>query len=63
MRAMLERMVEARGARRRERIVAALAVAGVEARIEGEDVRLSWRGLGARWRRELALREAGRGEA
>lgn len=63
MRAMLERMVEARGARRRERMVAALAAAGVEARIEGEVVRLSGRGLVGRWRRDLALREAGRGGA
>lgn len=62
MRAMLARMAQARAARRRERIVAALAAVGVEARIEGEAVLLSGREVGARWRRDLMLREAGRGE-
>ncbi|MFB0872554.1 MULTISPECIES: hypothetical protein [unclassified Sphingobium] len=61
MRAALARMAEARAARWRDRIVAALADAGVEAGIEGEAVRASGRGLLARRARDLALREAGRG--
>jgi hypothetical protein len=58
---MLERVLEARAARRREAIAAALREEGVAARVEGEAVVLSGRGLRARWARELALREAGRG--
>lgn len=61
MRAMLARIADMRAARLRDRVVAALADAGVEARIEGEAVRASGRGLLARWARDLALREAGRG--
>lgn len=52
---------EARVARRREAIVSAALALGVEdARIEGDAVRLSGRGLMRRWMRDLALREAGR---
>ncbi|MCI4589848.1 hypothetical protein MOK15_07060 [Sphingobium sp. BYY-5] len=61
MRAALERLAEARAARRRARIAASLADEDVAAVIEGEDVRASARGLAGRWSRELALREAGRG--
>ncbi|WP_179045081.1 hypothetical protein [Sphingobium lactosutens] len=60
MKAALARMVEARAAWRRERIAVALAAEGVEAVVEGEDVRASGRGLAGRWWRDLALREAGR---
>lgn len=61
MRAALARIAEARAARLRDRVLAALADEGVEAVIEGEAVRVSGRGLLARWARDLALREAGRG--
>lgn len=61
MRAMLARIADMRAARLRDRVVAALADAGVAAVIEGEAVRASGRGLRARWARDLALREAGRG--
>ena len=54
-------MLERRAQARREGIAAALAEAGVEARIEGAAVRISGRGLRARWMRDLALRDAGRG--
>ncbi|MCP1468697.1 hypothetical protein J3E64_000364 [Sphingobium sp. OAS761] len=60
MRAALERMARARAAARREAIAAALAAQGVEARVEGDAVRMNGRGLAARWMRDLALREAGR---
>jgi hypothetical protein len=64
MRAALMRRVEARAARRRATIAAALAEvgaeAGVDVAIDGEVVRVSARGLRARWWRDLALREAGR---
>lgn len=60
MRALLARMLEARAAQRRTRIASAWRELGVDARIEGENVRASARGLDARWRRDLALREAGR---
>ncbi|HUD93427.1 hypothetical protein [Sphingobium sp.] len=61
MRAAFVRMAEARAARRRERIAAALAEEGVVAVVEGEAVRASGRGLAGRWWRDLALREAGQG--
>lgn len=54
-------MLNARAARRRAAIVAALREAGVAAEVDGEDVRASGRGLVARWWRDLSLREAGRG--
>lgn len=64
MSAVLVRRVEARAARRRGAIAAALAEVGAEAGvdvvIDGEVVRVSARGLRARWWRDLALREAGR---
>lgn len=60
MRAALTRRVEARAARRRGAIAAALVEAGVDVVIDGEAVRVSARGLRARWWRDLALREAGR---
>jgi len=60
MKAALERALEARAARRREGIAAALRDEGVAARVEGEAVVLSGRGLRARWARDLTLREAGR---
>lgn len=60
MRAALERMVEARAARRRERIVAAMADLGIEARVEGDAVRAQGVGLTARWQSDLMLRDAGR---
>ena len=61
MRARMEALLEARAARRRARIVAALDEVGVAGKIEGEVVRASAPGLGRRWWRELALRDAGRG--
>lgn len=61
MRARLRTLAQAAAARRRERIVAALADAGVVATIEGEAVRASAPGLAGRWWRDLALRDAGRG--
>lgn len=60
MRAALARLVEARAARQRERIAAALAEEGVAAVVQGDDVLVSGRGLATRWSRDLALREAGR---
>jgi hypothetical protein len=55
-------LIEAAVARRRRAIVASALAAGVEeARVEGEVVRLSGRGLLRRWMAELPLREAGRG--
>ncbi|AJR26548.1 hypothetical protein TZ53_21070 [Sphingobium sp. YBL2] len=51
-------LVEARMEARRRGIAAALAATGVEAQVEGEAVRLSGRGLKARWMGDLALREA-----
>lgn len=60
---MMERLralVEARVDERRRAIVEAAAAAGVEeARVEGETVRLSGRGLMRRWMGDLTLREAG----
>ncbi|WP_370309614.1 hypothetical protein [Sphingobium abikonense] len=61
MRARLERRVAARAAAARARIAAAMAAEGVAVRVEGETVLLSAPGLRARWWRDLALREAGRG--
>lgn len=60
MRAALARMLEARAALRRGRIVAAWRELGVMGEAQGEDVRASERGLVRRWARDLALREAGR---
>lgn len=52
---------EARAEQRRQTIAAALAAAGVDdVRVEGDAVRLSGRGLMARWMSDLTLREAGR---
>ena len=61
MRAALEAMLARRVARRRMAVVAAFAQLGVEAVVEGDAVRASGRGIMARWWRDLALREAGRG--
>lgn len=47
-------------ARRRAEIARALADMG-DVVVEGEAVQVSGRGLRARWMRDLALREAGRG--
>jgi len=55
-------LLEARAAARRARIVAALGDMGVEAVVEGEDVRASGAGLMARWWRDRAFRDAGRGQ-
>lgn len=60
MRAVLARMLEARAALRRGRIVAAWRELGVVGEIQGEDVRAFGRGLLRRCARDLALREAGR---
>ncbi|WP_174522205.1 hypothetical protein [Sphingobium amiense] len=57
----IARLLERRAQARREGIAAALTNAGVEAHVEGEAVRIGGRGLRARWMRNLALREAGRG--
>lgn len=57
LRALVMERVEAR----RRGIVAAAGALGVEARVEGEVVRLSGPGLKRRWMGDLALREAGRG--
>ena len=60
--AVLARMVELRAARRRGQVAEAMLAAGVEdARVEGEAVLLSGRGLLRRWLSDLALREAGGG--
>lgn len=61
MRAALEGMLARRVAQRRAAVVAAFADLGVEAVVEGDAVRASGRGIMARWWRDLALREAGRG--
>ncbi|MBV2147064.1 hypothetical protein KRZ98_02000 [Sphingobium sp. AS12] len=61
MRAALARLVEQRAARRWAAVAAALDEAGLVVAIEGDAVRASGRGLVARWWRELALRDAGRG--
>lgn len=61
MMARLRALVEARVTARRWEIVAAVGALGVEARVEGEEVRLSGPGLKRRWMGDLALREAGRG--
>ena len=60
MRAQLVALVEARAARRRARIVAALEAVGAAAVIEGDAVRASAPGLAGRWWCELELRMAGR---
>ncbi|WP_311268297.1 hypothetical protein [Sphingobium sp. WCS2017Hpa-17] len=60
MRGRLLALLEARAARRRARIVAALADMGVEAVVEGDDVRASGPGLAERWWRDRALRDVGR---
>ena len=60
--AALARLVAARAARRRWEVAEAMLAAGVEeARVEGDAVLLSGRGLLRRWLSDLALREAGRG--
>ncbi len=60
--AALARLVEARAARRRREVADAMLAAGVEeARVDGDAVLLSGRGLLRRWLSDLALREAGRG--
>ncbi|KKW91381.1 hypothetical protein [Sphingobium chungbukense] len=56
----LSAMVAERVEARRRGIVAAAGALGVEARVEGEVVRLSGPGLKRRWMGDLALREAGR---
>ncbi|WP_298396553.1 hypothetical protein [Sphingobium sp.] len=61
MRAAFARVLEARAAQRRARIVTALEQAGVAAVIDGEAVVASGRGLVALWWRNLQVREAGRG--
>lgn len=61
MRAALARLVEHRAARRRAAVASALDEAGLAVAVEGDAVRASGRGLVARWWRDLALREAGRG--
>lgn len=61
MRAALEAMLARRVAQRRAAVVTAFADLGVEAVVEGDAVRASGRGIMARWWRDLALREAGRG--
>ncbi|WP_340265319.1 hypothetical protein [Sphingobium mellinum] len=58
----LARLAEQRAERRRRAVVEAMLAAGVEeARIEGEAVRLSGRGLLRRWLSDLDLRERARG--
>jgi hypothetical protein len=57
----METLAKARAAARRARIAAALTGDGVTAGVEGEAVLVSGRRLQARWWRDLALREAGRG--
>ena len=60
--AALVRMVELRAARRRGQVAEAMLAAGVEdARVEGEAVLLSGRGLMRRWLGDLDLRERVRG--
>ena len=60
--AVLARMVELRAARRRGQVAEAMLAAGVEdARVEGEAVLLSGRGLMRRWLGDLDLRERVRG--
>lgn len=61
MRAALEAMLARRVAQRRAAVVVAFADLGVEPVVEGDAVRASGRGIMARWWRDLALREAGRG--
>ena len=58
----LARRVEAQVERRRRAVAEAMLAAGVEeARVEGEAVRLSGRGLLRRWLSDLDLREKARG--
>lgn len=60
--AVLARMVELRAARRRGQVAEAMLAAGVEdARVEGEAVLLSGRGMLRRWLGDLDLRERVRG--
>lgn len=62
MGARLARLMEQRAERRRRAVAEAMLAAGVEeARIEGEAVRLSGRGLLRRWLSDLELRERARG--
>ena len=60
--AALARLVEARAARRRREIAEVMLAAGVEeARVEGEAVLWSGRGMLRRWLGDLDLRERVRG--
>lgn len=60
--AALARLVEARAARRRGQVAEAMLAAGVaDARVEGDAVLLSGRGLMRRWLGELDLRDRVRG--
>ena len=60
--AALARRVEARAARRRREVADAMLAAGVEdARVKGDAVLLSGRGLLRRWLGDLDLRERVRG--
>ena len=60
--AALARLVEARAARRRREVADAMLAAGVEeARVDGDAVLLSGRGLLRRWVGDLDLRERVRG--
>lgn len=62
MAAKLARLAEQRAEGRRRAVAEAMLAAGVEeARIEGEAVRLSGRGLLRRWLSDLDLRERARG--
>ncbi|SCW69449.1 hypothetical protein SAMN02927924_02210 [Sphingobium faniae] len=57
-------LAEARAAKVRAAVAEAMGAAGAaSARVDGESVRASGRGLLARWMDDLALREAGRGRA
>lgn len=60
MKGWLVALLEARVAARRARIVAALGDMGVEAVVDGDDVRASVPGLAGRWWRDRALRDVGR---
>ncbi|WP_096362181.1 hypothetical protein [Sphingobium cloacae] len=64
LRARMAALAEARAAKLRAAVVEAMGAAGVaSARVDGDSVRASGRGLLARWIDDLALREAGRGRA
>ncbi|MGC4251605.1 MAG: hypothetical protein QM605_09135 [Sphingobium sp.] len=63
LRERMAALAEARAARVRVAVVEATGRAGVASSVDGESVRMSGRGLLARWMGDLALREAGRGRA